>query len=458
MPLRSTPRGRPGRLPSTVHTRSPLERRHAGAVFTTLVFGLCVVAACSRGLLETTVGKDVGYALQAMALALVVVVLGTSGPVSTRTSTRNGILLYGYALAGILSAAYVSIFKGFVAAWVYVAVMLVLAVPMWFFSSHYFEGARKIPVPFWIGAAGLASVVAATAQQAGLLLDVLPGSDMASLGGLVRPSGLSGSFLHYPLFIALTFFVFAQLWSSRRRGVYGLLAAVFAVAVVVSFSRSGAMILILGTAAFAITSTGTSQRVRFLFAGIAAALAVPLFMRDSVYAERILSSVSLEGGGNADRVASWGRALELWADSPMVIGGYTGMYTNITRNFGEVSSGVVESGALQQLVSIGLVGTVLGYALMFATFAAVDDRHAWLRAGTLGAILETFVYQSVEVIPFMVAFLLMPLISMHIAGDDQSFWKGSLEQLPGRSSRNPPKASLIALPGGVPHADSGGPR
>jgi hypothetical protein len=412
------------------------------------------VAACSRGLLETTVGKNLGYVLQAAALALFVIVLGISGLVSTRTSTRNGVLLYGYALAGILSAAYVSIFKGFTAAWVYVAVMLVLAVPMWFFSSHYFEAARSIRVPFWIGVAGLASVAAATAQQAGLLLDILPGSDMASLGGLVRPSGLSGSFLHYPLFISLAFFVFAQLWSSRRRVVYGLLAAVFAVAVVVSFSRSGAMILVLGTAALAITSRGTSQRIRFLFAGIAAALALPLLMRDTIYAERIISSVSLDSGGNADRVESWERALELWADSPMIVGGHTGMYTNITRNFGEVSSGVVESGALQQLVSIGLVGTVLGYALMFATFAAVDDRHAWLRAGALGAILETFVYQSVEVIPFMVMFLLLPLISMHIAGDDRTFWKRSAESLSGRSSKNLPNYSRIALVGSAPDADS----
>lgn len=434
-----SPSERSAHSSSTIRGRNQFEPRHTGAALTNLLFGLCVMTAVSRGVLETTVGKDIGYALQAATLAFLVVALGTTGPVSTRTSTRNGVLLYGYALTSILSAAYVSVFKDFEAAWLYVAVMLLLAVPMWFFSSHHFETARRLRIPFWIGAAGLASVVAATAQQAGLLLDVLPGSDMASLGGLVRPSGLSGSFLHYPLFISLAFFVFAQLWSSHRRVVHGLLAVVFAVAVVASFSRSGAMILILGTAAFAITSRGTSQRIRFLFAGIAAALALPLLMRDTVYAERIVSSVSLDGGGNAERVESWSRALQLWADSPMVIGGHTGMYTNITQNFGAVSSGVVESGALQQLVSIGLVGTVLGYALMFATFAAVDHRHAWLRAGALGAILETFVYQSVEVIPFMVPFLLLPLISMHIAGDDQTFWKGSVEELPGRSSRSSQK-------------------
>ncbi|GHH76491.1 hypothetical protein GCM10017772_35280 [Promicromonospora soli] len=315
-------------------------------------------------------------------------------------------------------------FKEFTAAWIYALVMLLFAVPMWFFSSNYIETARNINVPFWLGAAGVVSVTAATAQQAQLLLDVLPGSDMASLGGLVRPSSLSGSFLHYPLFISLVFFVFAQLWSSRRRAVYGLLAAAFAVAVVVSFSRSGAMILILGIAAFAVTSRNVSQRARFLFVGISLTMVLSLIMRDTIYAARITSSLDLEAGGNAGRVTGWLNALELWADSPMIIGGYTGMYTNITQNFGDSSLGVVESGILQQLISVGLIGAVLYYALMTATIMAVDKRHAWLRAGMLGALLETFVYQSVEVVPFMITFLLMPVVSMHIAGDDPGHWKG----------------------------------
>lgn len=453
-PSRSARVDSPDHRASLVPRRTRSERGRGGATFTSLALGFCVLAACTRGVLETTIGKDLGYAVQVLALALVVVALGASGAVSTRVSTRNGVLLYGYALVAVLSAAYVSVFKGFVAAWVYVLVMLVLAAPMWFFSSNHLDAARRIHIPFWLGAAGLLSVIAATAQQAGLLLEALPGSDMASLGGLVRPSGLSGSFLHYPLFIALLVFVFAQLWVSRRQAVYGLLAAVFAVAVVVSFSRSGAMILIFGIAAFAITSRSASQRARFLLAGISLALVLPLFMRNTIYAERIISSVHLEGGGNAARVASWARAIELWADSPMAIGGYTGMYTNITQNFGEVSSGVVESGVLQQLVSVGLIGTVLYYALMFAAFGAVDSRHAWLRAGMLAAILETFVYQSVEVVPFMVPFLLMPVISMHIAGDDQGFWRKPTQRISGPSPRNRADGTQFVTAAGSPQADS----
>ncbi|WP_454860206.1 O-antigen ligase family protein [Promicromonospora soli] len=400
-----------------------------------------------------TIGKGAGYAIQAMALALVVVALWILGPTPTRASARNGAFLYCFTLTSILSGSYVSMFKEFAAAWIYVAVMLLFAVPMWFFSSNYFEAARKINVPFWLGAAGVASVAAATAQQAQLLLDVLPGSDLASLGGLVRPSSLSGSFLHYPLFISLVFFVFVQLWSSRRRAIYGLLAAVFAVAVVVSFSRSGAMILIFGIAGFAVTSRNASQRVRFLFAGISLAMILSLAMRDTIYATRIASSVDLEAGGNAGRITGWMNALELWADSPMIIGGYTGMYTNVTQNFGEASSGVVESGILQQLISVGLIGAVLYYALMTATIMAVDKRHAWLRAGMLGAVLETFVYQSVEVVPFMIAFLLMPIASMHIAGDDPEYWKGMIAPAARRPFGAVARAARLPIDSRAPHAD-----
>lgn len=389
-----------------------------------------------------------------MALTLVVTVLWASGSTSTRASARNGTLVYCFALVAIISGSYVSMLKEFTAAWIYVAVMLLFAVPMWFLSSHYLEAARKINVPFWLGAAGLASVVAATAQQAKVLLDVLPGSDMASLGGLVRPSSLSGSFLHYPLFLSLVFFAFAQLWSSRRRAIYGLLAIVFAVAVVVSFSRSGAMILILGIAALAVTSRSASQRARLLFAGISLALVLSLLMRNTIYATRIASSVDLDAAGNAGRVTGWLKALELWADSPMIIGGHTGMYTNITQNFGEASSGVVESGVLQQLISVGLIGCVLYYALMTTTIMAVDRRHAWLRAGMLGALLETFVYQSIEVVPFMVTFLLMPVLSMHIAGDDPGFWKASVAPVERRPSGAVERAAQWPVGSDAPHADS----
>lgn len=411
------------------------QRPRTGTATTSLIFGLCVLTACGRGVLEVTVGKELGYGIQAVALVLLTASLYLSGFHPTTDSARNSAFLYGFALAVVLSSSYVSVVKEFAAAWIYAAVMLLFAIPMWFFSSNYIDAARRIPVSLWLGAAGTASVIAATAQQTGLPLDTLPGSDIASLGGLVRPSGLSGSFLHYPLFIALTFFVFAQLWSIHRRAIHGLLATVFAVAVVASLSRSGAMILILGVAALLITARSGKQLMRLIFATASILLALFLGMGNSIYFSRIVSSVDLEAGGNSARVTSWLSALELWAESPIIIGGYTGMYTNITQNFGEASSGVVESGLLQQLVSVGLVGAILYYALMVGAILAVNNRHSWLRAGMVGALLETFVYQSVEVVPFMVLFLLMPVISMHIAGNDPGFWTRPVAALSGRSAR-----------------------
>ncbi|MFC8943027.1 hypothetical protein ACFT1B_33595, partial [Streptomyces griseoincarnatus] len=97
---------------------------------------------------------------------------------------------------------------------------------------------------------------------------------------------------------------------------------------------------------------------------------------------------------------------------------------------------------------------VLYYALMIATIMAVDKRHAWLRAGMLGAVLETFVYQSVEVVPFMIAFLLMPIVSMHIAGDDPGYWKGMIAPAARRSFGAVARAARLPIGSRAPHADS----
>jgi len=251
-------------------------------------------------------------------------------------------------------------------------------------------------------------------QQGQLLLDTFPGSDLASMGGLVRPSSMTGNYLHYPLFIAMLVFVFMEFWSSRKRLVHGLLAGLFALAIVLSFSRSGAMILALGFVAYVFTARRLSTRIRYVYWGSGLFLAAAAVFSGTVYAERILGSLSVDAAGNEGRVTKWFQAAELWSDSPLVIGGWTGMYTNVTENFGGGSAGVVESGFFQQLVSFGVLGVVLFYLIMSQSIRAVDRSHSWLRAGLIGGMLETFVYQSIEVIPFMAIYALTPFISTHL--------------------------------------------
>lgn len=377
-------------------------------------FALCVIAACSRGLLETSLGKGGAYAGQALAISAFVVVFLTARGISRPGLLRRVWTVYLFLLIAMLSAAYVTIAKGSSVGWVYVAVMAFFAVTICVLSSRKVDDAGSVPVAFWLAVAGLASVGTGFLQQRGLLLDVLPGSDLASMGGLVRPSAMTGNYLHYPLFISMLVFVFLEFWSSRRRLVYGLLAGLFAVAIILSFSRSGVMILVLGFAAYAFTTRSPSTRIKYAYWGLCVFLAAAAVLSGTVYAERIMSSLSVDGAGNEGRVAKWFQAVELWEDSPLLIGGWTGMYTNVTETFGGGSIGVVESGLLQQLVSFGVLGAVLFYLVMWQSVGAVNRSHSWLRAGLIGGAVETFVYQSIEVIPFMAMFVLVPFISTHL--------------------------------------------
>ncbi|WP_036964177.1 O-antigen ligase family protein [Promicromonospora kroppenstedtii] len=377
-------------------------------------FGLCVLAACGRGALEGLVGKQGAYLCQALALAAFVVAL-LAAPGTTRPGhARRVWTVYLFLLVAMLSATYVTVVRVSASGWVYVAVMAFFAVTILVVASRRPDDAGDVPVTFWLGLAGTASVGVALLQQRELLLDTFPGSDLASMGGLVRPSALSGNYLHYPLFVALLVFVFLELWTVLRRPVHAVLAVLFAVAVVLSFSRSGAMILALGCAAYVVTARRAATRIRYVYWGSGALLVMAAVLSGTVYAERILSSVSLDGAGNTTRVTKWFQAVELWTDSPLVIGGWTGAYTNVTENFGGGAAGVVESGFFQQLVSFGVLGAVLFYLVLGQSVGAVDSTHSWLRAGLVGGVLESFVYQSIEVVPFMVLFALAPFVSAHL--------------------------------------------
>lgn len=421
-------------------TRAWATPRTGPTVLANVAFGIALLAICGRGFLQGLGLKELAYAVQAVALGVLLLVIVACGTVARSNRVVVVVVAYAFLVVEFLSGIYVTAAKGFSAAWLYVFVMTFFAAAMTITAGNRFRIATVVNAPFWLGLAGVASVAVATAQQVGFLQEAFPGIDTGSMGGLVRPSGMTGSYLHYPLFISLLAFVFMQLWHSRRRKVHLALALLFAAAVVISFSRSGVMILGLGAAAAAVTAKGSGQRVRLVYLGVAASIFLPLVLRDTIYSERILSAVRVDGAGNQVRIDQWAEGLTLFADSPILIGGHTGMITNVTENFGGVSAGVVESGLLQQLVSFGLLGAIAFYAVFFFCVRAVQLAHFWIRAGMIGGILQTFVYQSIEVVPFMALFALLPFISESLAHESEVV----PETEPGRPARPPAGAHHLA--------------
>lgn len=390
------------------------ERRGRTRPLAGVILGVCLLIIVGRGAFEAFASKQLGYAAQALALALIVVLSLACGSARRRGQGRMFVTFYLFLAVELLSAAYVTFTSTTIDPWMYVVAMTMFAFALWLYGALEFDGLARTNVMAWLAVAGLVSVLVAAIQQRSLLLDVFPGSDLASLGGTVRPAALTGSYLHYPLMIALICFAFLQSWVSTRTRWHGVVAVILAFAVVVSFSRSGMVILAASVLCYSVMSPSVSQRIRVGFVLASACVAIFLTFQGTLYWNRYVGGLGVEAAGNETRITNWYAGLEYWLDSPLLIGGYTGQFTNVTGNLGGDTAGVLESSLMQQLVSFGLVGTILFYLLMAGVVLAVRPAHRWLRAGLIGAMLQTLVYQSIEVVPFMVLFALAPLVSTHI--------------------------------------------
>jgi hypothetical protein len=380
-----------------------------------LMFFAAFLATVSRGVFEQYASKTLGYLVQTLLWILFLALLQRS---RERVEQRSAALvLYGFVILAVLSTALTQAIYNYSSAWIYTAVMMVFAVSLYLCGEFRFEAAEDIRFELWLAIVGVILVVVATAQQLEVSSFVFPGSDAASLDGTIRPASLTGSYLHYPLVICMFPFIFGQYFLEKRKIRYLLLAAFFAVAVVISYSRSGEMVLALGLLIFFFTASRTSTRVNLVFLGLLGLVAVAWLAPTSLYLERAMSALSLQGTGNTVRVERWQNGLRLWFDSPWLVGTHTGFATNIIKNLGTIDTHVVESGLIQQAVSFGLVGAALFYALLLMPRRMISPSYGWLRAGYLGAVLETFVYQSIEVFPFVITLCVISLLAQRLAAD-----------------------------------------
>ncbi len=382
------------------------EARATSGPLTVVVTALTLVLV-SRGVLELVVGKTLAYGVQALAAAAVVVIVlvtgrARPGPAWRRTWTSYYVLV----LAAFASGAATLLVSGTTRFFPYIAVMCFICALLAAVSS---TTRRVVRVDFGpVVVVTLAVLVAFALLQQLAGFSALPGVDRGSLGDTARPSSLTGSFLHYPLCAAVLTFASAGIAQVRRSRWYAAVAVVGAAAVLLSYSRSGMLVVLAGALLGGVFAPGAGAKLRTAYLALVAALAVYLGFSSTTVVERALSAVSLEGAGNVTRVDRWDLALRMWFDSPLLVGRYTGEVTNVTGNLTDARAIVVESGTLQQLLNFGLVGTVAFYVLAALSVRAVDRRVSWTCAGMTACLIQTFVYQSVEVLPFMALFALVP--------------------------------------------------
>lgn len=391
----------------------------AGALF--------LVAALGRGLFEGVLPKLQAYTAQFVLVSLAVLVLILFGGATPRRNGRSVTwLAYGAVLTILISSLTSAIASGR-AGLVYASVSSYYVALLWLFATFRFTHVR-----FWMSirklriALILLALVALGQQFLGLFAWLSVSSDTFSVAGYIRPASTTGSYLHYPLALAVLIFPLLQQVKERRRENLGPLILGLA-SLTVSLSRSGLLLLVVGVATWGILQK--AWRSLAVAVGLCAVLVVsPISWSSNAYVARVLSSTDLTSSGNAQRLALWQQGFDLWAESWLLLGQFTGRVTNAAANIGAEPGLVVESGLLQQMINFGLIGAIFFYAIFTCGWWVVDRRHLWLRAGIAGACVQSFVYQSIEVLPFVALVALYPAISDAI--DDRhvermtSAWKG----------------------------------
>lgn len=244
----------------------------------------------------------------------------------------------------------------------------------------------------------------------------------------IRPASLTGSMLHFPLIISLIGFVTLEWYLSSRQTWYLLSGLFFCAAPIIALSRSGALIVFFGLFIFLFleftkrTNRSVTLASLIILSSILAVIVSVNFEESPVtkLVYRTTSIMDLYDAANAGRVVQWALGFSLWLDTNLFVGEKLGDVTNASRHFGTGSS-VVESSLLQQLLNLGLLGTICFYYLLIRIEFLIESQHRLLRAVSISIILQTLIYQSIEILGFITLFLFIPWISKQFKLQQKNF-------------------------------------
>lgn len=368
----------------------------------------------TRGLLQMVLPKMVAMALQTGGTAaLLTLLFSDQKTFLSRKSLFLGILSLAFILVAFLSNFYTSYLQDFHFGFIYVFFNLLLIWTALLVAREEDPSLFKLPVDSHLRFWGWILFLAALFEQ--LRLISLPGHSYVFV--FIRPASLTGSFLHYPILMALLGLILVQ-WGIALNNRWNLFSGgVFLLAPILSVSRSGVLILGLSFAFYCL-----SVFRKHLLKGVILVLSI-LFLTGGIVAiqdedspikkvaTRFLNSANPEAKGNSWRIQTWMRVAGKWLDSNLLIGERTGQVTNSTGSFAASGSYVAESSLLQLLANFGLLGTLLFYGILFYQKSRIDASFTILHHAFSACLFQTLVYQSIEVVAFITLLLLMPWFS-----------------------------------------------
>ncbi|MCB1149146.1 MAG: O-antigen ligase family protein [Chlamydiia bacterium] len=396
----------------------------------TFFWALLITLLVTRGILEAALAKKAAMIAQFGILVPAIALLSLERRVLFSAKQKR-LLLFAllFVCSALLSCALTYWLTGSTVWIVYLSfnlglVLLALLLIRDFPPS---ELAPKL-IPF-IRALGWLLLAAAMLEQL-RILKVVGSGEMY----VIRPASLTGSFLHYPLVMNLFGLVLMQHWQSERSLFSLFSGVVFNLAPFAAASRSG--MLLAAATLFLYPFVNRFQRSRgiLLLLGVIVAASLMLFTLGSKetsknkvvnLVHRLVTAAQSKAAGNEIRIRTWKQVTARWLKTNLLLGEEAGVITNSTNNLAREKRGktkglynVSESSPLQLLSNFGLLGLIGFYGILFQIPRFMDRSHCWLHAGFWGALVQTLVYQSIEVVPFIGLLLLFPFFSQTLLKRD----------------------------------------
>ena len=228
----------------------------------------------------------------------------------------------------------------------------------------------------------------------------------------IRPSSTTGSYLHYPIIMVFLSTICFQLADFTNKKTYYAFGIFGIVIVLFAYSRSGFLMsaLFVFYILFRSALRDKSKAIK-LFAASIFIIIISLILFPAEVLDRALSTLDTSSSGNNLRVGIWKTALSSVNFDTALIGGMFGAVTNSSSNISGATTFVVESSLLQQIYNIGIPGAIIFYFIMFTCHSSISNRHIYLKAISFSFIIQSLVYQSIEVFPAIALFTFLPILS-----------------------------------------------
>jgi len=372
-----------------------------------LLYILAFTLACIRGLIEFYLGKQLAFIIQSGGIIFCLALLVNYKYIFKLIgSTIYGLYIFLIVILGFISImATVFINGNFGPNYIVLILFTIFLILFTKSAIHKNLIASKYVYRAALIVCFILSLVA-IAQQ--LRMDFIEFPGHTADFGLIRPQSITGSFLHYPLIIAIITCV-SLVRSIKKPGFFSVgIFVYFFIVLILTLSRSGMFIVFFVLIYYTIKKFNKSTLL-FLVASVLVIFAFNIIfpVESAIIGNRIFGSTSINSEGNDSRYEVWQIGIKMLSVANLFFGTFFGLVTNSAPE--QYSKGVVESGFLQQFLNIGLIATISYYGLLWRTNKLLAPEYKII---LVACLLQSCIYQSIEVIPFLFLLLTLPIYTL----------------------------------------------